>query len=77
MIPTMSAAVKLASIEAALRAGRTVYLQTSARTVKIALKHWLQWEAAGRPLLKVVGTSLYLASGKRYVCADYCAITIQ
>lgn len=72
----MTAIEKLAMIESALAQGRTVYLSTATRATKLTAKVAAKWTAIGRPVVKVKGTSLYLANGKSYVCADYCAISI-
>lgn len=73
----MTATDKYVAIMDALMAGRTVYLQTSLKAIKISQRNVDQWANVGRPLLKVVGKSLYVARGKSYDCADYCAITIR
>lgn len=73
----MTATEKLARIEAALAAGSTVYVSTMTRATKITPKNAAKFVAAGMPILKVVGASLYMVEGRRYVCADYAAITIE
>ncbi len=72
---------KLAYIERAVAGGLTVYLCTYTRATKITPKVWGRFQAANRPLLKVShdphGSSLWLSQGRSYVCADYCAITVE
>lgn len=73
----MTAVEKLVMIEAAIARGETVYLSTYTRVTKITPKVVARFWAAGRPVLKVLGDSLMLSEGRRYVCADYCAITTE
>lgn len=73
----MTATEKLEKITAALDAGSTVYLQTYTRTTKITAKNAAKFAAAGNPVVKVKGSSLYVIEGRRYVCADYCGIAIE
>jgi hypothetical protein len=71
-----NAAERLAKILEVLAAGRTVYISTALRAIKITGKNVKQFEAAGRPLFKTDGKSLYISAGKRYDCIDYCKITV-
>jgi hypothetical protein len=71
----MNAADKLAQIVEALKSGRTIYVRTMTRATKVQPKHLAQFDAIGRPLFKVAGNSLFMSSGKRYDCIDYCGIT--
>lgn len=75
----MTATDKLAMITSAIAAGRTVYLTTATRATKITPKTFAAWTAAGRPVVKLngAGSSLLLAEGRHYVCADYVGITIE
>lgn len=81
MATQITPAEKLALIDSALDAGRTVYLCTYTRATKITPKTRAKFQAAGHPVLKVShdphGSSLWLASGRSYVCADYCAIRVE
>lgn len=71
-------AAKLDAINAALDAGRTVYLCTHTRATEITAKVRDRFDKAGHPVLKVgADGSLYLASGRKYVCADFCAIRVS
>lgn len=64
-------------IERAISEGRTVYLCTYTNATKITPKTYRRFQEAGHPVVKVSGSSLFLASGRRYVCADYCAIRVE
>lgn len=72
----MTATEKLAMIETGLATGKTVDLITATRIVRITPKLAKSWEAAGLPVVKVQGESLYVARGRSYECADYCAIRV-
>ena len=75
----MTATEKLDLITSALDLGKTVYLTTYTRATKITPKNAMRWNAAGRPIVKVSrdGSSLWLASGRSYVCADLCGIVVE
>lgn len=74
-MPTQNGEEKLAWINDQLAKGMTVYLQTYTRATKITAKNVAAGEEAGRPLLKVdANGSLLVIEGRRYVCADLCAI---
>ena len=68
---------KLARIKGALARGATVYISTYTRSWKINAKTAAKFDAAGHPLFKVSNGSLMMASGRSYVCADFCAITVE
>ena len=72
-----TAADKLAWINTALEAGLTVYFRTYTRATRIDRKTVERFEKAGVKLLKVSGGSLWMASGRSYVCADLCGISIR
>jgi len=72
----MTAAEKLDLINTTLDAGRLVYLETALRITKISPATRRKFEEAGHPILKVSGDSLWLAEGRRYVCADYVSIRV-
>ena len=55
--------------------GGEVYITSATKSWKITKRAWNRFEKAGMPLLKVVDGSLYMASGRKYTCADYCKIT--
>lgn len=71
-----TATAKLETITKAWSEGRTVYIQTAMRVTVLSAKTAAKFAAAGRPVVKIKGDSLYVIEGKRYVCADYCAISI-
>lgn len=73
----MNAAEKLTLIEGALAKGQTVFLCTMTQAIKLTARNAAKFAAAGMPIVKVSGNSLYVASGRRYNCADYCGIEIQ
>ena len=73
----MTAQEKLSAITESLANGGTVYVSNHLRHWEITPKAAAKWEAIGRPLFKVVANSLYMGSGKRYVCISYCAITCE
>lgn len=66
---------KLDKINEALAEGATIYFSTMTRHYKITQKTVARFAKAGMPLLKVSGDSLYMASGRSYLCMDYCGIT--
>lgn len=67
---------KLAKILEVLAAGRTVYISTALKHVKVTNKNVKQFDAIGRPLFKTDGKSLWISAGKRYDCIDFCRITV-
>ena len=73
----MDAAAKLEMIEGAWAQGKTVYICTALRATKMTARNAEKWKAAGRPMVRVSGGSLQSVEGRRYVCADYCAISIE
>lgn len=78
-ITELSAADKLSGITTALASGATVYVATMTRTTEVTAKFAAKWanDLPARPLFKVSGTSLYMSSGRKYLCIDYCAIVIS
>lgn len=78
-ITEATAADKLSGITAALASGATVYVATMTRTTEVTAKFAAKWakDLPARPLFKVSGTSLYMSSGRKYLCIDYCAIVIS
>ena len=73
----MTANDKMAKILEVLAAGRVVYISTALRSIKVTNKSVKDFEAINRPLFKVSGESLFISSGKRYDCIDFCRITVQ
>ena len=67
---------KLDRILAGLSQGCVLYVTTYTKCIRITQRHVDKWAAAGRPLLKVTGNSLYMAVGKGYDCIDFCSIRI-
>lgn len=73
----MTAAEKIAKMLEVIRSGRSIYIRTYTRAVKITKRDLARFEAGGHTLLKADDKSMYLASGKKFVCIDYCAITVE
>lgn len=62
----------------ALKAGKTVYICTATRITKLTKKVLDRFNKAGAVLLKQGKSgSAYMASGKKFVCIDYCNIVIE
>lgn len=70
---------KLKMITDAIESGRTVFLVTMTHATKITPKTWKSWDATGRAIVKISldGKSLLLASGRKYVNANWVTIQIQ
>ena len=73
----MNATDKLAKILEVLNAGKTIYIQTTLRTIKVTQKHVLKFAAINRPLFKADAKSLFISSGNRYDCIDFCKMTMS
>lgn len=73
----MTPAEKVERLFTLLKEGKTLYISTTLRATRVTQKHVDKWEAAGRPLFKADGKSMYMASGKKYVCIDYCKFYTQ
>jgi len=67
----------VAALEAALTAGCTVYVCTYTRATKITPACYARWQASGRPLFRASMSGAYMASGRTYVCIDYCSFRID
>ena len=64
-------------ILAAIKTGRTLYIQTRLRTTKIDARTVAKFDAAGVPVLKTGKDGhLYVAEGRRYVDAHYATVTL-
>lgn len=72
----MNAQEKIEKLISYIKEGRTVRVSTPLRVTDIEAKHLAQWEKAGRPLLRAGKNSMYMASGKKYVCIDFCRIEV-
>ena len=64
---------KLEWIKSDLATGRTVYVSTSLRALKITPKYL----ASINSVVKATAKSLYISRGKSWDCADYCQLTAQ
>jgi len=71
------AKAKIDSMLAAIESGSVVYISTHTRSTKINKAALDRWTKAGLELLKASGESMYMASGRKFVCIDYCKITIS
>jgi len=72
----MSATEKVKKLMDFIRSGKTVYIQTATRCTKIDKKCLTKFEKGGHTLLKAVKDSVYMASGSKFVCINYCKITV-
>jgi hypothetical protein len=68
----MTAQEKVDRILAELKAGKTITAATHLKAIRFTQKHVDRFQAAGMPLLKASNDHIYIASGKKYVCATYC-----
>jgi len=55
--------------------GHTVYITNYLRSHKLNQATVDKFSAIGRPVLKAAGNSIFISSGKKYVCVDWCQIT--
>lgn len=74
---TMTVTERLEMMQTAWNAGRTVYIHSQTRIMKITAKNAKKWADAGLVLVKVKGSDLWLASGRKFVCINYNAITTE
>lgn len=72
-----TAADKLAWINTAIAAGLTVYFRSYTHAYKVDRKTVARFAKAGVQLLKVSGGSLWMASGRSYLCMDLSGISIR
>ncbi|MNY59059.1 hypothetical protein D3C86_1954650 [compost metagenome] len=73
----MNAQQKIDKILNTVKEGKTVYITTALRSYKITQKTLSSWEKSGLELFKVQGDSMMMASGKQYLCIDYCKFTVE
>jgi len=73
----MNAQEKVDKIIETLREGKTIYISTALRSYKITKKTLASWDKAGLQLFKAEGNSMYMASGKKFLCIDYCQFTVE
>lgn len=67
----------LDKINQAISQGKKVYFTTYLKCIVVDAKTVAKFKKIGKPALKMVGNSLYIASGSKYVCVDYCNITVS
>ena len=68
---------RIPAILEALQAGKTVYLTTMLKSIKVDQKVMAKWAKAGYELFKATEKNDFIASGKHWVCIDGCNIHIQ
>lgn len=73
----MTAQQKIDKIINTVKEGKTVYISTSMRSYKITQKTLNIWGKLGLQLFKVEGNSMMMASGKHWLCIDYCKFTVE
>ena len=73
----MTAQEKITKILQQLKDGKILYFSTSLRVIKVKQKDVDKFEAIGRALFKASNNSMFISSGKKYVCIDYCQITVE
>ena len=59
-----------------IKDGKTAYIATRLKTVKVDKKTLNKWDNSGYPLFKEANRSLFIARGRNYDCIDYCKITV-
>lgn len=63
-------------IHTQLAAGRTIYIQTALRTIKVTPSTARSWAASGRDLFRLDAEGrLRMAFGRRYDIIDLCRVT--
>lgn len=71
----MSATDKIKKLLEVIANGKTLYITTYTKSTKITAKTVSKFAALGIPVLKAKNNSMYMASGKNFVCIDYCKFT--
>jgi flagellar biosynthesis/type III secretory pathway chaperone len=66
---------KIDRILEAVESGKTVYISTATKNTKIDKKAIERFKKANAILFKADEKSMYMASGKKFVCIDYCRFT--
>lgn len=67
---------KINKIIETIESGNTVYITTMTRSTKITPATLRRWNKNGHTLFKGDSKSMYMASGNKFVCIDYCTITV-
>lgn len=68
---------RIPAILEAIQAGKTVYLTTMLKSIKVDQKVVAKWEKAGYPLFKATEKNDFMASGRNWLCIDGCNIQIR
>lgn len=63
---------KIDDLLAQIKSGKTLYICTALTATKIDQRIVEKFEKAGRQVLKASGGSMWLSSGRKYVCIDFC-----
>jgi len=73
----MEPAYKISKIIDAINSGRTVFFTTHTKTIKVNKKTLDKFTKLGYNLFKADSKSIYMMSGTKYICIDYCKITFS
>lgn len=73
----MNAEQRIAKIIETIESGKTVYVYTSLRVVKVTPKTFKKFADSGRPLFKAAKDSMWMSFGNRYDCIDFCKFTVS
>lgn len=73
----MSGHDKIKAITDLLDSGKTVFISTCTRSTKITPATAKKWQASGHQLFKSTDQNAYMANGNKFVCIDYCNITVH
>jgi hypothetical protein len=72
----MTITERMQMISDALDSGKTVYISSATRVTKVTPKTAKKFAAINRPVFKVASDSLYMTSGNKYLCINYCSISV-
>lgn len=67
---------RIPAIIEALESGKSVLISTHLRSTAITPKTLKTWRERGHELFRESKGSDYMANGKRFVCIDYCTVSI-
>lgn len=73
----MNASQKIEKILETIRSGKTVYVRTTMHNIRLDRRALNRFEKGGHTLLKAIDDSMYMASGSKFVCIDYCQFTVE
>jgi hypothetical protein len=72
----MTAKEKLEKIITLINGGKTIFIHTHTKTIKIDKKISMKF-TTDHPVLRATEKSLYVSSGKKYDCIDFNTITMK